>query len=302
MRKYLLAAVAAAVVASPAAARDGSGYIGIEGGLLWPRSQNGTFNATFTQSAQSPAAGTAAPAPGTGLVGALPTGLATAPGPIAGDARVRWKRGVDLDLIAGYDFGMFRLEGELGWKRSRLRGFSQDTAFGTGVDAALNPAGTTGTAFVFPLDDPDAFNLRSRVSVLSGMVNGLLDFGLSESMSAYVGGGFGRARVRQLGESDSAWAWQGIAGVSIPVGANLDLGLKYRYFRTGRLNFDTDPVAFAGSTRTVAVPNTGAGATGSTNVTFTRAAAITGDFNNRFSSHSLLASLIYNFGSPAAPP
>ena len=29
----------------------------------------------------------------------------------------------------------------------------------------------------------------------------------------YGGGGFGRARVKPLGDSDSAWAWQGIAGV-----------------------------------------------------------------------------------------
>ena len=41
----------------PAAARDGSGYFGIEGGVLFPRSQDGVFTTTFTQTAQSPAAG-----------------------------------------------------------------------------------------------------------------------------------------------------------------------------------------------------------------------------------------------------
>ena len=34
MRRYLLAAVAAAAFASPAAAADGAGYIGLEGGLM----------------------------------------------------------------------------------------------------------------------------------------------------------------------------------------------------------------------------------------------------------------------------
>ena len=40
MYKYLLAAVAAAAIASPAAARDGSGYVGLEGGVLFPQKQN----------------------------------------------------------------------------------------------------------------------------------------------------------------------------------------------------------------------------------------------------------------------
>ena len=299
MRIYLLAAAAAAAISSPALARDGSGYIGIEGGVLFPESQDGDFAAVFTQTGQTPAAGTVAPLPGTGFVGALPPALAV-PAAISGNSRVKWKRGYDVDLIAGYDFGMFRLEGEIGYKRSKLKRFSQDTAFGTAVTTALNPAGTTGTAFVFPLDDDDTFNINNHVSVLSGMVNALLDLGGDEGIGGYVGGGFGRARVKQLGDRDSAWAWQGIAGLRFPVSSNIDVGLKYRYFRTGRLDFDTDAATLAGTTRTAAVANTGVGATGSTNVTFTRTAAITGVFEDRFTSHSLLASLIFNFGAPAA--
>ena len=37
MRKIMMAAVAATAIASPAAARDGSGYVGIEAGVLWPK-------------------------------------------------------------------------------------------------------------------------------------------------------------------------------------------------------------------------------------------------------------------------
>ena len=40
MRKYLFAAAAVAAVASPAAARDGSGYFGVEGGILFPKDQD----------------------------------------------------------------------------------------------------------------------------------------------------------------------------------------------------------------------------------------------------------------------
>ena len=35
MRKYLLAAAAAAAIASPADARDNSGYFGVEGGIMF---------------------------------------------------------------------------------------------------------------------------------------------------------------------------------------------------------------------------------------------------------------------------
>ena len=40
MRKYLLAAAAAAVFATPAMARDDSGYVGLEGGVLFPQNQH----------------------------------------------------------------------------------------------------------------------------------------------------------------------------------------------------------------------------------------------------------------------
>src|SRR4051794_22087162 len=222
MRKsLLLATIGLTAIAAPAAARDHSGYVGLEGGILFPQSQSGDFDATFTQTAQSPAAGTTAPLPGTGFVGTLPAGLVTPPAAFTGGSRVKWKKGYDVDVIGGYDFGMFRLEGELGYKRSKLKRFSQDTAFGTAVEAALNPAGTTGTAFVFPNGDLSTFGLSNHVSVLSGMVNALLDFGGNDSVGGYVGAGFGRARVKELGDSDSAWAWQGIAGLSFPVSSNI---------------------------------------------------------------------------------
>ncbi len=41
MRKYLLAGAAAFVIAAPAAATtDHAGYVGVEGGILFPRSQD----------------------------------------------------------------------------------------------------------------------------------------------------------------------------------------------------------------------------------------------------------------------
>jgi opacity protein-like surface antigen len=252
MKKYFLAAAAVAAIATPAAARDGSGYIGVEGGALFPKSQNVDASIDYTNPAVPDVTGS--------RVG-----------------QIDLKTGYDLDLIGGYDFGMFRLEGELGYKHSKADNLIVRPDLLTAINTA---AGTTLTN--------EDFDLGGNASVLSGMLNGLVDFGGNGGVGFYAGGGFGRAHVKEFGGSDSAWAWQLIAGASMPVSDNIDVGLKYRYFHTGNLNFD-DSVAFSpvGTTcGTVAC-------TGGT--AFFNA-------NGHFSSHSLLASLVYNFGAPAAAP
>ena len=196
MRKYLLAAVAAAAIASPAAARDGSGYVGIEGGVLFPQKQDIDGEVDFT------------------------TNTVTRVDLLSDDiARVKLKTGYDVDIIGGYDFGMFRLEGELGYKRSKIKSVSIDDAFVTAIN--------TGSGNVFIDDD---FNISNRATVLSGMLNGLLDLGGNGGVGAYVGGGIGYASVKEFGDKDSAMAWQLIAGVYMPISDNIDLGLKYRLF------------------------------------------------------------------------
>ena len=246
MRNYLLAGAAALIIAVPAAARDNSGYIGVEGGVLFPKSQSIDGSVDFTN-------------------------------PLVADivdtrvARFKSKTGYDIDAIAGYDFGMFRLEGELGYKRAKLKSGSVNSTFLTQLN--------TGSGDIFIGDD---FDVNGRTSVLSGMVNGLLDFGDDNGLSGSIGAGVGRAKVKQFGDSDSAWAYQLLAGVRTAVSQNVDVGLKYRYFRTGKLNFNDD-FGFVGV-------GTGSGGT----VFF--------DGSNKFSSHSLLASLIFNLGSAEAAP
>ena len=48
MKKYLLAAAAATVIASPAYARDGQPYFGIEGGILLPRDNDADVDINYT--------------------------------------------------------------------------------------------------------------------------------------------------------------------------------------------------------------------------------------------------------------
>src|SRR6185369_9095507 len=91
MKRILLAAVAAAALASPAAAADRSAYVGLEAGLLVPRDHD----------------------PGSDIDRRFPGG------PWVDFLDVNHKLGFDTDLIAGYDFGMFRIEGEVAYKRAK---------------------------------------------------------------------------------------------------------------------------------------------------------------------------------------
>ena len=259
MRKYLLAAVAAAAVATPAVAKDNSGYVGLEGGIMFPRNQDVFGAIDFTT-------------PPVGVTDFASSDI----------GRVRWKNGYDVDLIGGYDFGMFRLEGELGYKRAKAKDVRLDDDF---VVAFNSGAGTLLTS--------DDFDLGGHVSVLSGMINALVDFGGNGGVGGYAGGGIGYARVKEFGESDSGLAWQLLAGVYAPVSDNIDVGLKYRYFRSGNFNQSFD-VAFtpgAGPCGPVGAASPCSGGTATFGI------------DDHFTSHSLLASLVYNFGGTAeAPP
>jgi opacity protein-like surface antigen len=284
MRKYLLAASAvAAVVSAPAMARDGSIYAGIEGGVLFPKDNDADVFADFTTTQ----------VPGTPLAAAGPadTDFEDAFG-------IDYKRGIDVDAIIGYDFGMFRLEGEIGYKRAKVDEFEINDSDIAAINVALNRpsgAGDPGTPGLAALSSAD-FDLGGNVRVWSAMVNGLVDFGDEDGLSFYVGGGAGRARVKAFGDRDSAWAFQGIVGARYALSRNIDLGLKYRYFRTGKLNLAEDAVSVAGNGNAVLV--------GTVPVVQTTNAILSSDYEQRFRSHSLLASLIFNFGGAeeALPP
>jgi opacity protein-like surface antigen len=259
MRPSILALATAAMVASPAAARDGAPYVGIEGGILFPQTTRYSVDSLRVQSVPT----------GGGLLGQTVTTTNVNYGSgFVSD----YKRGVDLDATVGYDLGFFRIEGEVGYKRTRVKNFTASST----LLAAINTApisGVTSSRFGFP----------DQTRVTSVMLNGLVDYDIAPGVRVYGGGGAGRARVKSFGQRDNGWAYQLIAGASTAISANVDLGLKYRYFQTGRLHYAngavfSDPVT--GATSTSTYRETG-----------------------KFRSHSLLASLIFNFGGvETAPP
>ncbi len=242
-KSILLAAAALAVLPSAAVARDGLPYVGIEGGAIKPDKLKLDYQLRALSA---------------------PNGII-----------IDHKTGFDVDFIAGYDFGLIRAEAELGYKR----------AVPTGISVA--------PAIQFNNTGPLAIEGRTRV--VSAMGNLLLDFGSNDGLQVYAGGGIGAARVtldnaitgpnvaagRSINGSDRSFALQGIAGMRMPLSYNIDLGLKYRYFRT--------KVNLQDATNPAAIEN----------------------LDGRFRSHSLLASLIFNLGArpveqvpvvEAAPP
>ena len=179
--------------------------------------------------------------------------------------------GYDFGGLVGYDFGGFRLESEVSYREADTANFSSATPQITGG------AGTG-------LTRGGSYNVGGDVNALSFMVNGLLDFGDDDGLQGFVGGGVGVARIDLqtvlgapsfLDDSDTGFAWQALAGVRAPLSDSWDVGLKYRFFNAKGVDL---------------VDRLGR------------------DVSTRFRSHSIMGSLIYNFGGVeevievAAPP
>ena len=143
---------------------------------------------------------------------------------VANAATLKSDTGYDVGGIVGYDFGGFRLETEVGYRRARASRLTDSS--GATADRASN-------------------TLNGRAHALSYMVNGLLDFGSDDGMQAFVGGGVGIANVKYAisttgfggaNDSDTNFAWQALAGVRAPLSKHWDVGLKYRYFNVSKLD------------------------------------------------------------------
>ncbi|MEP7350532.1 MAG: OmpA family protein [Sphingorhabdus sp.] len=178
-------------------------------------------------------------------------------------AQIDTDKGYDFGGQVGYDFGGFRLEAEVSFREADTDSFTSSTALLPAGPVGIMPGGTYSTG--------------GDANALSFMVNGLLDFGDDDGIQGFVGGGVGVARVdvannfadpAWLNDSDTGFAWQALAGVRAPLSDNWDVGLKYRFFNADKVDL---------------VDGLGR------------------DVSTRFRSHSIMGSLIYNFGGAPAP-
>ncbi len=239
MRKLaVILALASTALATPALARDKSWYVGVEGGAM--------------------------------VVEDLSFDIKTAAGVTTPRANnVDHDYGFDVDGNIGYDFGGFRIETEVGYRQATVDSYSAIAA--TPIYGSTGVLGSSASGS-YPL-------AGGKTSALSFMLNGLLDFGPDDGIQGFVGGGVGVARVKAtyglnrygnfLDDSDTGFAYQGLAGIRAPLSDHLDATLKYRFFN-------------ATNVRLVDVTNR--------------------TFDGRYRSHSILGGLTYNFYTPPAPP
>src|SRR5688500_13038294 len=134
MRKLAIGmALASTALATPAVARDGSWYAGIEGGLM--------------------------------IVEDLELDYESAPLDVSNGVDIGHNKGIDVDLIAGHDFGMVRAEAELGYKRASI----DEIGF---LTALVNTQLSGGF-----------YEAEGRGRAISAMANVLVDFGDDDSWS-----------------------------------------------------------------------------------------------------------------------
>lgn len=172
--------------------------------------------------------------------------------------------GIDADIVVGHDFGAFRLEAEGAYKRASYSGI-------TLLDTGILPIGSNVPPGTVVQNEED-------LAIWSGMVNGLLEFGSDDGIQIYGGGGVGFANLDLpvevtgvgtiIDDNSTDFAWQLIAGARVAITDNLDFGVKYRYFVIDEFELQ---------------------------------AANGNPIEANFSSHSVLASLVYNFGRKAEP-
>ncbi|WP_084582373.1 OmpA family protein [Sphingomonas azotifigens] len=232
MRKLAVTlALATTALSTPAFARDDAWYVGVEGGAM--------------------------------LVEDIHFDVGASKDVVTQNNHV----GYDVGGNIGYDFGPFRAEAEVSYRRARVDSARTSILLPSGP-GLVAPAGSYEQA-------------SGSTSALSFMVNGLLDFGEDNGLQGFVGGGAGVARIKDrlrvgandtVNDSDTVFAWQAIAGVRAPINKNVDVSLKYRFFNAP----DVKLVDIGGN-----------------------------QWKGRYRSHSLLVGLTYNFGAPeepAAPP
>ena len=140
------------------------------------------------------------------------------------------KMGYDIGIYGGYDFGGFRVEGEIDWKHANLDDLSVDQSLLDAFNLLNTITGST------PFVDND-FDVDEAVGALSFMINGLADFGDQDGLSFQAGLGVGWTKVKMIDDKDGAFSWQAILGLQYALSPNMDIGARYKYFSTGGLEF-----------------------------------------------------------------
>lgn len=179
-------------------------------------------------------------------------------------ARVDREGGYEIGGVAGYDFGALRLEADVSYRKNDVVGFE-----------AITPGFINNTGLPVGAVDADI----GAADVFAAMINGILEFGSDDGITVFGGGGVGLAHVEvqagnntigvPISDGDTGLAYQALAGARVALNDNVDLGLKYRYFVRDDVSITARNVS---------------------------------ELEANYESHSILASLLFNFGGETPPP
>ena len=174
---------------------------------------------------------------GIGKVGAVVDGIQDIDATSSNNGQIDSRLTPNVDPVfglgLGYGFDTFRLEGVLSYRNNKMD--VPDTFIGIKPAATVGPNGAGST----------------RVTNL--MVNAIKDFDVGGSIKPYLGLGVGAARVdtrvsslydintggpaNGFDDSDTAFAWNALAGFGIKVSEQLTVDIGYTYTAAQDLNY-----------------------------------------------------------------
>ena len=147
--------------------------------------------------------------------------------------------GFNVGAALGYNFGSFRLEGEVAYHRNEMDEITQNSVLVGCSPNCVEP-------------------INGSISAISYMINGYYDFHLTNSgLVPYLGAGLGAATVivndKQLSgnNDDIVFAYQIAGGVGYKINPKMTLTAGYRYFATTESEFDVSGVIGFGVASTV---------------------------------------------------
>lgn len=149
------------------------------------------------------------------------------------DDRIQFDPGINIGGTGGYDFGFFRLEGELSYKHAEMKAINDRNSGARyrSIDGSLGTLAMMGNAF-FDLHND------SPVTPYWGGGVGLAVLNLSDTFGTNTNTGTRDFIYSEA--NDTVFAYQAGGGVEIALNRQLSLDVGYRYFGTSTATFDKD--------------------------------------------------------------
>jgi OOP family OmpA-OmpF porin len=136
-----------------------------------------------------------------------------------GDFSLDYDDGWILGGVLGWDFGAYRLEGELAYQTNDLDSFKPD-------------GGASESA-------------SEEFESLSLFFNAYYDIEMDSAWTPYVGGGLGAAQAEISDVEDTVFAWHLDAGINYAVSETVSLDLSYRYLCLDDVEDSGDSIEYA---------------------------------------------------------